>query len=700
MGGLTHGVTGEATRATGATWAYIRAVDLTSLTQPLDTAVPATARVATALARLKLKRVIDLLNHFPRAYNQRVPISALKAGMYASVTGTITGAENKATKRSRMKLTEAIVSDGSGSIKAIWFNQPWLLGKLQPGVRIRVSGPVDYSYNNWSIKPSAFELNPPPAEPGLEAEYDLSEGLTNEDLAPLIAQVIKHAALIPDPLPEALSKQLRLMPIAEAYAHAHSPKHAKALEAARLALKYREFFLLQVGLRLRRRSEAKDAELAIKVDDDLRQRAIKYFPFEFTNAQKRVCAEIEHNLTTPGRMHRLLQGDVGSGKTAVALFAALLMIDNGYQCAIMAPTEVLARQHFTNISNYLRKTGVRVGLLLGGMKRAERDALMAELATGKLHIIIGTHALLEDYVVFKKLGLCVIDEQHKFGVSQRATLRGKGNRPHVLAMSATPIPRTLSMTLYGALDVSIIDELPPGRTPVRTEWIHRSREAHAYERIRAELKDGGRAYFVFPLVDESDKLELKSATQFAKTLTEVFPEFRVGLVHGQMPAEEKDAAVQAFRDGKLEILAATVVVEVGVDVPEANIMVIENAERFGLSQLHQLRGRVGRGRKQSYLFLFGDPKTEEAVKRLNAICMTHDGFRIAEEDLKMRGFGDFAGTRQSGLPKLHIGDFEADAEALYRARTDAARYGDQVDEALIRQCLELHFGRKYRLLDV
>ncbi|MCZ7605676.1 MAG: ATP-dependent DNA helicase RecG [Planctomycetota bacterium] len=676
-------------------------MDLTPLTELLDRAVRVTARVAPALARLKLKRVIDLLNHFPRAYNQRVTISQLKAGMYASVTGQVVSAETKATKRSRMKLTEAVVNDGTGAIKAVWFNQPWLTGKLHPGARIRLSGPVDYAYNAWSIKPSAFELNPPPFEPGLEAEYPLSDGISNEDFVALLAAVINRAELIPDPLPDALAKQLRLMPIGEAYRHAHAPKHAKALDAARLALKYREFFLLQAGLRLRRRSEANDAELAIKVDDDLRARALKYFPFEFTGAQQRVCGEIERDLTTPGRMHRLLQGDVGSGKTAVALFAALLMLDNGYQCAIMAPTEVLARQHYANISAYLKGTRVRVALLLGGMKKSERDALMSELQAGKVHILIGTHALLEDYVKFQKLGLCVIDEQHKFGVTQRATLRAKGNRPHVLAMSATPIPRTLSMTLYGALDVSIIDELPPGRTPVITQWVHRSREQHAYERIRAELKDGGRAYFVYPLVNESDKLELKSATEFAETLkNDVFPEFRVGLVHGQMSTEEKDAAVQAFRSGKLDILAATVVVEVGVDVPEANIMVIENAERFGLSQLHQLRGRVGRGRKQSYLYLFGDPRTEEAVKRLNVICATHDGFRIAEEDLKMRGFGDFAGTRQSGLPKLHIGDFDRDYEALHRARKDAGKFGEQVDETLIRTCLELHFGRRYRLLDV
>jgi ATP-dependent DNA helicase RecG len=676
-------------------------MDLTPLTQPLEEAARVAGRVMAGLSRLKLKRVIDLLNHFPRAYNQRVAISELKPGMYASVTGEVVSAENKATKRRRMKLTEVVIRDESRQLKGVFFNQPWLTGRFTPGIKVRLCGPVEYAYGAWTMKPSSFELNPPPPTPGLEPEYPLSEGLFAEDLADLVRKLVDRAALIPDPLPEALREKLRLMPMAQAYQQVHFPDHAKALDAARLALKYREFFLLQMGLKLRRRSEADDSTMVIRVDDELRQRAVKYFPFPFTGAQHRVCGEIEQDLTTPGRMHRLLQGDVGSGKTAVALYAGLLMIDNGYQCTIMAPTEVLARQHYANISNYLRATKVRVELLLGGMKKTARDAMMSDLAQGRIHILIGTHALLEDYVRFYKLGLVVFDEQHKFGVNQRATLRAKGARPHILAMSATPIPRTLSMTLYGSLDVSIIDELPPGRTPVITEWVQHTRENAAHEKIRAELKDGGRAYFVYPLVNDSDKMELKSAITYAEELkNHIFPEFRVGLVHGQMPGDEKDAIVQRFRNGELDILAATVVVEVGVDVPEANIMVIENAERFGLSQLHQLRGRVGRGRRQSYLYLFGEPRSAEAVDRLTAICRINDGFKIAEVDLRMRGFGDFVGTRQSGLPKLHIGDFDSDFEALGRARTDAARFGEQVDEALIRTCLELHYGRRYRLLDV
>lgn len=673
---------------------------LDDLNQPLES-LRFSERILGAFARLKLKRVIDLLNHFPRSYNRRATIGTLLSGMTASIVGKVVSATNKATKHRRMKVTEVLVEDGTGTIKAVFFNQPWMTGKMVPGVPVRLSGPVEYGYHSWSIKPTSFEINPPELEPGLEAEYALTEGIESTELAAALERVLHRADAIPDPLPAELAAQLRLMPVAAAYREAHKPASDRALQAALLALKYREFFLLQAGLRMRRRSESLDTGMMFKVDADLRARALKYFPFAMTGAQTRVCGEIEADLTSPGRMHRLLQGDVGSGKTAVALYAALVALDNGYQAAFMAPTEVLARQHFRNLSEYLRKSKVQVDLLMGGMKKSQRDLLCDDLASGRTHIIVGTHALLEDYVKFRNLGLCVIDEQHKFGVSQRAALRAKGNRPHILAMSATPIPRTLSMTLYGALDVSVIDELPPGRSPVITEWIHRNREQACFERIRKELADHGRAYFIYPLVNESDALEAKSAVEFAEKLkNETFPEFRVGLVHGQMSAEDKDLAMNRFRRGELDILAATVVVEVGVDVPEANVMVIENAERFGLAQLHQLRGRVGRGKKQSYLFLFGDPHSEDAVKRLTVICRTSDGFKIAEEDLKMRGFGDFAGTRQSGLPKLHVGDMERDVEALERARVDASRWAAKIDEAVIRQCLELHFGRKYRLLDV
>lgn len=677
------------------------------LLQPISAAFPVSRRLLEPLARLKLLRVIDLLNHFPRGYSQRASVKDLKAGMHACLVAKVVSASNKATKKRRLKLTEVLLDDGSGLIKAVFFNQPWLVSRFAPDTVLRLSGLVDYNYGEWSIKPANWEfadqaeLTPTQAAP-LIAEYPLVEGIGNDDLSGLVALALpRFAPLVPDLLPEELSRRLRLMPQAEAYTQAHTPADGKRLQAALLSLKYREFFLLQVGLRLRRRSEAADETLKISVDEDLRQRALKYFPFEMTGAQRRVCQDIEKDLTHAGRMHRLLQGDVGSGKTAVALYASLLMVGSGFQCAWLAPTEVLARQHLASLTRYLAGTRVKIGLLLGGMARATRSVLLGELESGKMHIVIGTHALLEDDVQFARLGLCVIDEQHKFGVNQRAQIRRKGQRPHLLAMSATPIPRTLSMTLYGGLDVSIIDELPPGRMPVRTEWVHRSREQAAYEKIRREIAGGGRAYFIYPLVNESENVEAKSAIEFAERLkNEHFAEFRVGLVHGQMSGEQKEDVMARFRAGEIDILAATVVVEVGVDVPEANVMVIENAERFGLAQLHQLRGRVGRGQRQSFLYLFGDPRTEDAIKRLNALCATNDGFKIAEEDLKMRGFGDFAGTRQSGVPKLHAGDFEKDLDALAQARKDAALFGAVIREENVRDCLELHFGREFRLMDV
>ncbi|MHC4841770.1 MAG: ATP-dependent DNA helicase RecG, partial [Planctomycetota bacterium] len=461
--------------------------DLDVLLQPIEQAIKIPERLLKPYGKLKIKTVIDLLNHFPRSYSTRVQIKDLIAGSNASVIGTVVSAQNKSTSRRRLKLTEVVIEDGTGEVKAVFFNQPWLTGKLQTGLKVQLNGPVDYAYGGWTMKPTDWKLNPGELEAGMEADYPRSEGLENRAIATAVSKVIRHVDLIPDPLPDELAKKLRLMPVSDAYKQAHLPTSHGALTAAKLALKYREFFLLQCGLRLRQTSEAQDTDLTIDIQDDLRERAAKYFPFEMTGAQKRVCREIEEDMGSTGRMHRLLQGDVGSGKTAVSLYAALLMIEHGYQVAILAPTEVLARQHFANIRAYLKDTKVRVDLLLGGMKKSERDPLLADVSGGVTHILIGTHALFEDYLSFKNLGLCVIDEQHKFGVGQRAKLRSKGNRPHVLAMSATPIPRTLSMTIYGAMDASVIDELPPGRSPVITDWVHRKREPAAYEKIREEI---------------------------------------------------------------------------------------------------------------------------------------------------------------------------------------------------------------------
>ena len=670
-----------------------------TLNAPLLEVLPLPRRLVEPLLRLKVRRLIDLLNHFPRSYNQRLNIAQLTPGIQASIVARVVSCTNTSTRKRRLKLTELTVEDGTATLKAVFFNQPWLVGKFPHGLRVRLTGPVDFSFGAWSMKPSSWEANPPDEPDGLRPEYPLSEGIDSADIAAVIEPLLERADEIPDILPEKLAAELKLMPVGKAYRAIHRPANNAELKQAALALKYREFFLLQCGLRVKRADEADDTTFRVSIDDDLRARALRYFPFEMTAAQKRVICEIEADVASPGAMERLLQGDVGCGKTAVALYAALLLIDNGYQAAVIAPTEVLARQHYKTLTGYLAETKVKIDLLLGGMKKAGRDELLADLGSGRTHILVGTHALLEDDVQFNRLGLCVIDEQHKFGVRQRATIRAKGrvggSLPHVLAMSATPIPRTLSMTLYGAMDVSIIDELPPGRTPVETRWVQDSGAQRAFEQIRHELRGGGRAYFIYPLVEESDALDAKSAIEHAERLRDKeFSEFRVGLVHGRMKPEEKEAAMEAFRRGELDVLAATVVVEVGVDVPEANVMVIENSERFGLSQLHQLRGRIGRGRRKSYLYLMGEPHSEEAIKRLNVICATNDGFRIAEEDLKMRGFGDFAGTRQSGLPRLRIADFVDDAEILARARMDAARHGSEVPREVLRDALKLHFGAK------
>ncbi|MCW5631051.1 MAG: ATP-dependent DNA helicase RecG [Rhodoferax sp.] len=664
-------------------------------------------RIMGALDRLKLKRVIDVLNHFPRGYNRRTTIGALKTGMTASVTGKVLNAATKAARRSRVKVTEVVLQDATGSIKAVFFNQPWIAGKLLPGLTVRVSGPVEYAYHAWTIKPTSFEINPAGQEPGLEPEYALTQGIESSELADLVSRLIHHADGIADPLPEKLAAGLRLMPVAEAYRQAHKPANDGALQAALLALKYREFFLLQAGLRLRRRSEAQDTGMLFHVDEDLRARALKYFPFEMTGAQKRVCAEIERDLSSPGRMHRLLQGDVGSGKTAVALYAALIALDNGYQAAFMAPTEVLARQHFRNLSEYLRKSKVRVDLLVGGMKKSDRDRLCDDLESGKTHIIVGTHALIEDYVKFRKLGLCVIDEQHKFGVNQRAALRAKGNRPHILAMSATPIPRTLAMGYYADLDVSTIDSLPPGRTPIVTKLVNEARRDEVIARIRDQLAQGRQVYWVCPLIEESEALDLANATETHAALGAALADaggapIEIGLLHSRMPVAEKKAVMDRFISGRMGVLVSTTVIEVGVDVPNASLMVVEHAERFGLSQLHQLRGRVGRGAAASACVLMystGDaPRLGETARaRLKAMAETADGFEIARRDLEIRGPGEFLGARQSGAALLRFADLATDAPLLEWARDAAPRLLDRHPD-LARQHVARWLGGKAEFL--
>ena len=488
-----------------------------------------------------------------------------------------------------------------------------------------------------------------------------------------IPLTVEHCApALEETFPPALLKQRKLMPIQEAIRQIHFPDSAGAAHRARRRLIYEEFFLMELGMALRKRGvkdETKGYAFRItpKIDEHIRM----LFPFKLTGAQERVIAEIAEDMRSPKPMNRMLQGDVGSGKTVVALYALLAAVADGFQAAIMAPTEILAEQHRQTCSRYLAHSRVRVLTLTGGAPR-ERGERLKAVSMGEADLIVGTHALIQRDVRFKKLGMVVVDEQHKFGVIQRQALRQKGKHPDVLVMTATPIPRTLSLTVFGDLDFSVLDEMPPGRRPVRTRWVEPGKRAKGYEFIRKRLAAGEQAFIVYPLVEESEKLDLKSATERAAYFQrKVFPEFRVGLLHGRMPPAKKDQVMADFRAGRIHVLVSTIVVEVGIDVPNASIMVVEHGERYGLSQLHQLRGRIGRGRHESWFLVFGEPRNEDALRRLRVIQSTSDGFRIAEEDLKLRGPGEFFGTRQHGLPELRIGDIIADLPLLRLARKDA-----------------------------
>jgi ATP-dependent DNA helicase RecG len=488
----------------------------------------------------------------------------------------------------------------------------------------------------------------------------------------------KYGDLLDELLPPALVAKRRLPPLEACVRQVHFPDDEQRLELARHRLVFDELFRLQCALALRKKSTA-DALPGIPFvlrDEDL-QEFTRALPFSLTGAQLRCVDEIRTDMAAPRPMHRLLQGDVGSGKTVVAAAAIHTAVRNGYQVAMMVPTEILAEQHFNVMRRLLEPLGIRMHRLVGSVRVKGKRLIKEELKTGFAHVVVGTHALLEEDVEFDKLGLVIVDEQHRFGVMQRLTLMDKGmieHAPDMLVMTATPIPRTLALTVYGDLDVSIIDEMPPGRKPIKTHWKRKTSRDGVYGGLRKLVTEGRQVYFVCPLVEQSDKLQAKAATEVHEHLQhEVFPDLRVGLIHGQMPSHEKDDAMDRFREGAYDILVATVVIEVGVDVPNASCMVIEDAERFGLAQLHQLRGRVGRGEHQSYCVLLADPKTEDGVQRLDVMVRTTDGFEIAEEDLRLRGPGEFHGTKQSGLLKLRIANIVGDAEILKEAREEAFR---------------------------
>ncbi|MCL6624036.1 MAG: ATP-dependent DNA helicase RecG, partial [Fimbriimonadales bacterium] len=631
----------------------------------------------------------------PRRYEDRTnfrKIRDIRPGEWVTVKGRLIDVSGR-TNRGNFRVIRAVITDGSGSIGLIWFNQSWIEQKLRRWIgEMIVYGRVQEGDWGLEIATPEWELVEQEDDPQEFARitpvYSLTEGMVQKRVRRIVQGALSLAEEWEDPLPERFRQKHRLAPLGWALRNVHFPESESAQKEARRRLVFEEFFFLQLALALSHRElglaegiafdipptppeGAESGSAGERVSPVVELRRV--LPWDFTRAQLRVMEEIFSDMRRPHPMNRLLQGDVGSGKTIVAASAMLAAARCGYQSALMAPTEILAEQHFFNFRRLLEPLGVPVSLLVGKQSRKERGAELEKVKTGASPVVIGTHALIQEGLEFHRLGLVVVDEQHRFGVMQRASLRRKGfGSPDVLVMTATPIPRSLTLALYGDLDLSVLDEMPPGRKPVRTYWKLPSERAQVYEGVRKLLQQGAQVYVVCPLVSESESLMAQAAEDlYAQMKNEVFPEYRVGLLHGQLPVSEKEEAMERFRRGELDVLVCTTVIEVGVDVPNATVMIIEDANRFGLAQLHQLRGRVGRGGQQSYCVLIGEATTKEAERRLRIMVETNDGFRIAEEDLNIRGPGEVMGTRQSGMVEFRVGDLLQDGKLLEEARQAA-----------------------------
>ncbi len=693
-------------------------------------------RRATQFRRLGVETVSDLLRHLPIRYEYEAPegrICDLQVDMVGTVRGEIVNCRwipGRGKSKSRF---EATLSSGNRYIKLTWFNAHYLSGRLHPGMSLRVKGkPGIYKRQLEMVNPKWEELDDPEHEPErterLRPVYPATDGLNSEQIEKLIGQVLPHVLpQIQDPLPAALTDHHAMPVLATAIKHAHQPVDMDQAGAARRRLAYNELLLLQLGMMMKRayvrdRLTAPALRFSEAIDKHIRGR----FPFELTDSQNKVIEEIVNDLTCSRPMNRLLQGDVGSGKTVVALYAMLMAVAARRQAAIMAPTELLAEQHYHSIAGMLTGSNVRLGLLTSGQSTAgsvQRAALLAQIETGEIDIIIGTHALVTESVRFHDLAVAVIDEQHRFGVVQRSALRdsngkierdkqGRFRVPHHLIMTATPIPRTLSLTIFGDLDVSTIRHLPPGRSAITSSVTHPDKSDEVYRFLADRLKAGGQGYVVVPAIDAGENegtVHLKSVREHARMLQEEYcTGLRVAAIHGRLKRNTREVIMERFRRGEIHLLVATTVIEVGVDVPNATVMVIEHAERFGLAQLHQLRGRIGRGThaRKSVCVFIADPSTEEAARRMKAVAATTDGFKIAERDLEIRGMGDFFGTRQHGLPMLRVATIPGDIPLLQLARRDATQIIDKDPTLkgnpylLLKKVLLQQYGEALGLADV
>jgi ATP-dependent DNA helicase RecG len=652
-------------------------------------------RQADRLARLDLLTVRDILTFFPRRYDdfsRLKPVNRLEYGEETTIVAQVWDARVRRT-RSGKSLFKATLSDGTGFVEATWFNQPYLAERIKSGQQLVISGKVDeYLGNLCFVAPEWEPLRKELLHTGrLVPVYPLTQGVGARWLRQLVKRTVDYwAPRLPDHLPSSVVQDHDLLDLETSLQQVHFPDSPQSLERARYRLSFDEMFIFQLGLLRQRREWRSVSGRQLPIDDEMLRAFVLGLPFRLTGAQGRALEEIVADLRSPYPMNRLLQGDVGSGKTVVAAAAMALTVAAGSQAAMMAPTEILVEQHYATLVglfNALPGAAPTIRLLTGGVTGAERGEIYAGLADGSIDIVVGTHALIQESVVFKDLAMVVIDEQHRFGVRQRAALRQKGSdgsggayNPHLLAMTATPIPRSLQLTVWGHLDVSVIDEMPPGRQQIVTRRILPHERERAYAFLRAQIEKGRQAFVICPLVEESDKIEAKAAVDEYERLSEtIFPDLKLGLLHGRMKSDEKEAVMADFARGGLDILVATSVVEVGIDVPNATVMLIEGAERFGLSQLHQFRGRVGRGEYESFCLLVSASSSEEAQERLTAVTETTDGFELAQKDLDMRGPGEFLGTRQSGYAELKLASL-ADLRLLETAREAARRFFERDPE--------------------
>lgn len=635
------------------------------------------------LTSMGIETVEGLIYHFPRRYldrSQIVPIRQVRIGEDVTVVGTVRKVAERKTAQ-RHSLLQVSIYDGTAYLYGVWFNQSYHADRLKVGTEVAFSGKVQYRYNQLQITNPAYDVLNDPGEVGVDTVHTgriiplhpASQKLSTAVLRRLIKQALDTYGDLPDPLPAPLTERYHVPSHAAALRQIHFPTGLADLKEARRRMIYEELFILQTGLAIRRKRVREEsvsvphAQPGPRVGD-----FIAGLPYRLTGAQQRSFSEMAEDMRQTHPMNRLLQGEVGSGKTLVALLALLLTVENGLQGALMVPTEVLAEQHYATLSRMAETLPwLRIALLTSSTPEAERRRILAAAGEGELDILVGTHALIQRDVDFLALGLVVIDEQHRFGVRQRVSLKEKGEHPHFLIMTATPIPRTLALTLYGDLEVSVLDEMPAGRAETVTRVFHPLERREAYELAEREIEAGRQVFVVCPLVEDSQNLEAKAAQSEADNLRGVFPSRRIGLLHGQMKKAEKDQAMQDFRERRSDILVATTVIEVGIDIPNATVMMVENADRFGLSQLHQLRGRVGRGSEKSYCFLFTEAENEEAQRRMEAMRDISDGFKLAEVDLELRGEGSLFSERQSGLPDLRLAKLSRDYPLLQRAREDA-----------------------------